>query len=446
MKNAQAETLAVEGKTKKIWITGDRPGQVVVESKDDLTAGDGAKHDVIEGKGALSNRTTSNIFRLLKACGLPVAFVDELDGTRFIAEQCVMIPYEVVVRREAHGSYLHRYPYLTKGHYFPKLKLEFFAKTSCNTWNGQPIPMDDPLLGISGDLVSFYLPHWTQEQKEESERTGFTGFLVGQRPFLEIQRQGFLRESRCTEENLANMGEIAVKTFLVLEKAWQIVGKRLVDFKVEFGTNMEGALRLADVIDNDSWRVLNNGSYIDKQLYRDGADLNTVTAKYRLVAELTGNFNLPRQQLIFWRASKSDDLEPLEKALDTYRAWGACRVKIETCSLHKEPVRAYEEIGKLVQEVPDSVVIAYVGRSNGAGPTLSAQTTVPVITVPATWREFPEDVWSSLSTPSETPVATILDPKNAVLSALQILAMRNPRLYAEIRIKQEERLCNIVQL
>ena len=109
MKNAQAETLAVEGKTKKIWITGDRPGQVVVESKDDLTAGDGAKHDVIEGKGALSNRTTSNIFRLLKACGLPVAFVDELDGTRFIAEQCVMIPYEVVVRREAHGSYLHRY-------------------------------------------------------------------------------------------------------------------------------------------------------------------------------------------------------------------------------------------------------------------------------------------------------------------------------------------------
>lgn len=114
--------------------------------------------------------------------------------------------------------------------------------------------------------------------------------------------------------------------------------------------------------------------------------------------------------------------------------------------LCKEPVRAYEEISKLVQEVPDSVVIVYCGMSNGAGPTLSAQTTVPVITVPATWREFPEDVWSSLRTPSEVPVATILDPKNAVLSALQILAMRNPRLYAALRLRQEERLCNIVKL
>jgi phosphoribosylaminoimidazole carboxylase/phosphoribosylaminoimidazole-succinocarboxamide synthase len=121
-------------------------------------------------------------------------------------------------------------------------------------------------------------------------------------------------------------------------------------------------------------------------------------------------------------------------------------VQITTCSIHKEPVRACEEIGKLVQEIPDSVVIVYCGRSNGAGPTLSAQCSVPVITVPATWKEFPEDIWSSLHTASDTPVATILDPKNAVLSALQILAMRNPRLYAELRIRQEERLCNIVRL
>jgi phosphoribosylaminoimidazole carboxylase / phosphoribosylaminoimidazole-succinocarboxamide synthase len=71
---------------------------------------------------------------------------------------------------------------------------------------------------------------------------------------------------------------------------------------------------------------------------------------------------------------------------------------------------------------------------------------VPVITVPATWREFPEDVWSSLRTPSETPVVTILDPKNAVLSALQILAMGNPRLYAELRFRQEKRLHNIIRL
>ena len=38
------------------------------------TGGDGAKHDVIPDKGALATATTCNVFRLLKACGLPVAF------------------------------------------------------------------------------------------------------------------------------------------------------------------------------------------------------------------------------------------------------------------------------------------------------------------------------------------------------------------------------------
>lgn len=446
MRSISAGRLVAKGKTKRIWEANEAPGHVAVESKDDMTAGDGAKHDVITGKALLSNRTTSNVFHLLKACGLPVAFVEEIDETRFLAEQCTMLRCEVVVRREAHGSYPHRHPHLRVGHYFPVLKLELFAKTSGKIWNGNPIPMDDPFLDLSGDPVMFYIPHWDEEQKQNYKDTGFKGFLVGQKPFLSVPRHDFLIQTKCTEENLAEMGQIAQRTFLVLEKAWQLVGRRLVDFKVEFGTNAEGALRLADVIDNDSWRVLDDGSYIDKQLYRDGVDLNTVTAKFRLVAELTGNFGLPRQQLILWRASKSDDLKPFEEALAAYGAQGVCGVKIATCSLHKELVRGYEEIGRLVHEVPDSVVLVYVGRSNGAGPTLSAQVSVPVITVPATWREFPEDVWSSLRTASETPVATVLDPKNAVLSALQILAMRNPRLYAELRIRQEERLCNIVKL
>lgn len=426
MNNASTERLLAEGKTKKILIA-ETPGHVIVESKDDLTAGDGAKHDVISGKASLSNRTTSNVFRILKACGLPVAFVEEVDGTRFLAEQCDMIPYEVVVRREAHGSFLKRHPGLQKGHIFPRLLLEFFLKTSGKRWKDADLPKDDPFMRFDGNRASLYLPDQPIHQ---------------QTPFLVLDDFP-LWES---PDGIKQVGEIAIRTFLILEKAWQLVGRRLVDFKVEFGANRGGELRLADVIDNDSWRVLDDGKYIDKQLYRDGMDLDTVTAKYRLVAELTGNFNLPRQQVILWRASVSDDLDPFEEAIAAYGGDGVCGVQVATCSLYKEPVRACEEIWKLVQEVPDSVVIVFCGRSNGAGPTLSAQCTVPVITVPATWREFPEDMWSSLRTPSETPVATILDPKNAVLSALQILAMRNPRLYAELRFRQEKRLCNITRL
>lgn len=428
MSNKSAKKLVAEGKTKKIWTTDEAPGHVIVESKDDLTAGDGATHDVITGKASFSNQTTSNVFRLLKACGLPVAFVKEIDETRFLAEQCNMIPYEVVVRREAHGSFLKRHPGLQKKHVFPRLLLEFFLKTSGKRWKDTDLPKDDPFVRFDGNRALLYLPDQPIHQ---------------QTPFL-ILKDFPLRES---PNDFEKIGEIALKTFLVLEKAWQLVNKRLVDFKVEFGTNAKGALRLADVIDNDSWRVLDEkGYYIDKQIYRDGADLNTVTAKYRLVAKLTGSFGLPRQRLILWRASKSDDLELFKYALASYGVQGICEVKIVTCSLHKEPVRAYEEIGRLIQEVPDSVVVVYVGRSNGAGPTLSAQVTVPVITVPATWKEFPEDVWSSLRTPSDTPVVTVLDPENAVLSALQILAMRNPWLYANLRIRQEKRLCNIVKL
>jgi phosphoribosylaminoimidazole carboxylase/phosphoribosylaminoimidazole-succinocarboxamide synthase len=119
---------------------------------------------------------------------------------------------------------------------------------------------------------------------------------------------------------------------------------------------------------------------------------------------------------------------------------------IVTRSAHKEPVAAASTLHRMVQEVPDSVVIAYIGRSNGAGPILSALTTIPVITVPASVKEFPEDVWSSLRAPSNVPVMTVLEPSNAVLAALQILSARNPRIYAQLRGEIESRTLNIAPI
>ena len=57
-----------EGKTKIIW-TGPKPGQVEIESKDDITAGDGEKKDLIFGKAKLANETTCNCFEaFLRRC------------------------------------------------------------------------------------------------------------------------------------------------------------------------------------------------------------------------------------------------------------------------------------------------------------------------------------------------------------------------------------------
>ena len=147
---------------------------------------------------------------------------------------------------------------------------------------------------------------------------------------------------------------------------------------------------------------------------------------------------MPRQRIILWRGSEKDNPDAFVQALGNLKDL----MTVVTCSVHKEPVTAAGISHRMLQEVPDSVVIAYIGRSNGAGPTLSAISTVPVITVPANIMEFPDDVWSSLRAPSAVPVMTVLEPANAVLAALQILSARNPRLYAKVRGEIETRIIN----
>ena len=427
-KSYSTAALVSEGKTKRIYRIKGKPGLVTIVSKDDITAGDGLKHDVIPDKGRLANQTTCNVFRLLKACGLPVAFEQQDSPTSFIAPPCAMLPYEVVVRREAHGSYLKRTPHFAKGQLFPKLILEFFLKTKDKNWKGKPLVADDPLMQYEdgGAQIRLFNPAKP---------------ILGQEPFLVLPvGEVFGRDGEW--KNFPEMRRIARQAFLVLEKAWQLEGGRLVDFKVEFGFDPKGRLLLADVIDNDSWRVIANGGYIDKQVYREGGALDDVAAKYRQVAATTGHFQLPRQRIILWRGSHSDQAEAFSDALGDLKDM----MTVVTCSVHKEPVAAAGILHRMIQEVPDSVVIAYIGRSNGAGPTLSAMSTVPVITVSASAKDFPEDVWSSLRAPSNVPVMTVLEPANAVLAALQILSGRNPRVYAKIRGEIENRTVNTIQI
>jgi phosphoribosylaminoimidazole carboxylase PurE protein len=419
--------LLAEGKTKKIHALEDSD-LVALVAKDDITAGDGAKHDVIPDKGRLANATTCNVFRLLKACGLPVAFETQDSERSFVAPLCRMLPYEVVIRREAHGSYLKRNPQMMKGQLFPKLLFELFLKTKGRDWKGKPLACDDPLVAFEPGSSEIRLFNPAKP-------------IQGQEPFLTLlDTEVFERPDEW--KIFPEMRRIASQTFLALEKAWQIEGGTLVDLKVEFGFDAKGTLLLADVIDNDSWRVVESGDYIDKQVYRDGGALDDVAAKYARVAEITGRFRVPRQRIVLWRGSESDKTDDFADALGDFKDL----MSVVTCSVHKEPIAAAGILNRLVQEIPDSVVIAYIGRSNGAGPTLSALTNVPVVTVPASYREFPEDVWSSLRAPSSVPVMTVLEPANAVLAALQILAARNPRLYARLRADTESRAVNVAEI
>ena len=256
--------ILAEGKTKVIGQSATDPNQVIIVSKDDITAGDGAKHDQLTGKAALSTQTTCNNFRLLKACGIPVGFTEQLSAISFSAPKCRMLPYEVVIRREGHGSYLKRNPGLKKGHLFPRLLVEFYLKTNRRRWGAHDLLCDDPYMTYdeAAGTVSLFEPSKP---------------LATQAPFLVLpQAEVFTHDGEAGF--FAQMSAIARRAFLALEKAWQLEGGALVDCKVEFGLDAGGRLLLADVVDNDSWRVIEHGAYLDKQVYRDGGQLDTIAA------------------------------------------------------------------------------------------------------------------------------------------------------------------------
>lgn len=269
---ASERRLVAEGKTKSIWSLGD--GRVLVQSKDDITAGDGARHDLMPGKGAWSTTTTSNVFEFLAGRGVPVAFIQRGAPRDFIAHECKMIPLEMIARGEAHGSYCERHPEHPKGTRFTNPKIEFFLKTSGRKFRGYELPCDDPLLvWTEGGAAELYVPNVPFEDTD---------------PFLILGTDELPEEVMRFKEGCRT---ITRWVFLELREAWRRARMELVDFKIEFGLTHDGRLVVADVIDNDSWRLLDSsGNYVDKQLFRDGQPVEEVARHYAWVAEHSASF------------------------------------------------------------------------------------------------------------------------------------------------------------
>ena len=84
-----------------------------------------------------------------------------------------------------------------------------------------------------------------------------------------------------------------VPCFEILEKAWKKFDVDLIDMKIEIGIDNNKELVIADVIDNDSWRIWPNGDskqQLDKQAFRDGVNLSEVRDKYAVVTQYTKQF------------------------------------------------------------------------------------------------------------------------------------------------------------
>jgi phosphoribosylaminoimidazole-succinocarboxamide synthase len=245
--------LLTEGKTKQIYAHSDDKTLVYMLSKDQITAGDGVRRSELVGKSRWSTITTSNVFRLLNDADIPTHFVKQIDDVTLLVRNCTMLPIEHVQRRLATGSYVKRHPEISEGTRFDPVLIETFLKDDAR---------HDP----------------------------------------QISQQDILHLKLATLLEIEEMVELGQRVFAVLEYAWSTVDVTLVDLKIEFGRDTGGNLLVADVIDNDSWRLWPAGDktrMLDKQVYRNlksvtPQDLQGIADRYALVADLTGKLTTSR--------------------------------------------------------------------------------------------------------------------------------------------------------
>ena len=115
-----------EGKAK-ILYEGPEPGTLIQHFKDDATAFNAKKHEVIEGKGVLNNRISEYLFQRLNEIGVPTHFMRRLNMREQLVREVEIIPLEVVVRNVAAGSLATRLG-IEEGTQLPRSIIEFYYK------------------------------------------------------------------------------------------------------------------------------------------------------------------------------------------------------------------------------------------------------------------------------------------------------------------------------
>ncbi|XP_076285266.1 PAICS bifunctional enzyme isoform X2 [Lasioglossum baleicum] len=400
--------LIIEGKTKQVYELQNNPELCLLQSKDRITAGDGVKSHDLEGKAAISTVTTAKVFQLLKEAGLNTAFVKVLNDTTFIARKCEMVPIEWVTRRLATGSFLKRHPGVPEGYRFNPPLQETFFKDDAN-----------------------HDPQWSEEQVISA---GFklNGITIGKDEFDIMQRT-------------------TVVVFEILERAWATRDCALVDMKIEFGVDTNGEIMVADIIDSDSWRLWPSGDkrlMKDKQVYRNlttvtQEDLNTVKRNFKWVADQLNYLIPPNNSHVVILMGSISDEEHCKKIANHAKSLGL-NVHLRVSSAHKgtqETLRILSEYEGSFEKV---VLIAVAGRSNGLGPVLSGNTSLPVINCPPFKPEnISQDIWSSVNVPSGLGCTTVAYPETAALAAAQIHALHDHVVWSRLRVKQ---LTNFIAL
>ena len=229
-----------EGKAK-ILYEGPEPGTFVQYFKDDATAYNAQKKDVIEGKGVLNNRLSEFFMRGLAQIGVPTHFIRRINMREQLIRSVEIIPLEVIVRNYAAGTMSERLG-LEEGTMLPRPIVEFCLKDDA---------LGDPLVSEE-HIIAF---GWASQQ------------------------------------DLDDMVALALRVNDFMSGCMMAVGIKLVDFKIEIGRVWDGdfqRLVVADEISPDSCRLWDKKTKekMDKDRFR--RDLGKVEEAYQEVARRLG--------------------------------------------------------------------------------------------------------------------------------------------------------------
>ena len=215
--------LINSGKVKSVYNTDD-DDKVIIEFSDDMTAGDGARKEVMNNKGAYNAVISSKIFKGLEENGIDTQFIDLPEPNVMVAKKLEMIPIEVIVRNIATGSLVRRYP------------IEDGTK------------LDPPLVQMDFKNDDYHDPMLNDSI---------------------IKALGI-----ATQEEIDILTEKALKINEILTAFFADAGIILVDYKVEFGKDKDGNILLGDEISPDGCRLWDSETLemLDKELFRKGKD------------------------------------------------------------------------------------------------------------------------------------------------------------------------------
>jgi phosphoribosylaminoimidazole-succinocarboxamide synthase len=252
MASKRSRKQLYEGKAK-VLFEGPNPGTIIQYFKDDATAFNNKKKDVISGKGVLNNRISEFIMTKLQEIGIPTHFIKRLNMREQLVHQVEIIPLEVIIRNVAAGSLTKRLD-IEEGTVLSKPLIEFCYKAD---------RLEDPL--VSEDHI----------------------ITFGWADAIELEEIKIL----------------AYRINDVMHGIFSAVGIRLIDFKIEFGRlhreddeDEYVEIILADEISPDSCRLWDaqTNEIMDKDRFRK--DMGGVSEAYQEVAKRLGIF-IDNQQL-----------------------------------------------------------------------------------------------------------------------------------------------------